>query len=252
MMRRILILGLTAALALSACQKAGDGQSNAGAQDGGVAAAPAPAPSAPLTAAEAFRLAFGKAAPATRTVPRGEPGNEETLTYTPAKLVPVGDVVALVSTATNSSDCHACSGALAIHYFRREGSGWKLAGSWPEILGGNGFGAPPEWRIRTDLGRPAYLVSETGWSGQGYTCASADLVELTPQAPLVQATAIPMHYDNAGVGTTPVINIDGKLDRGPDGKLRVTFTGSKTGFVDYALVGGKFTRVSPADLINDC
>ena len=248
-MRKLLILGAMA-LALSACTRAEPGKANADPRDGKTAAAP-PSQTA-LTAAEAFRLAFGKPAPAARTVARGEPGNEETLTYTPAKLVPVGDVMALVSTATNSSDCHACSGALAIHYFKREGSGWALAGSWPEILGGNGFGAPPEWRIRTDLGRPAYLVSETGWSGQGYTCASTDLVELTPQAPLVQATAIPMHYDNAGVGTIPVVNIDGKLDRGPDGKLRVTFTGSKTGFVDYELVGGKFTRVSPADLINDC
>ncbi len=61
-----------------------------------------------------------------------------------------------------------------------------------------------------------------------------------------------MHYDNAGVVTTPVVTIDGKLDRGPDGKLRVTFTGSKTGFVDYELVGGKSTRVSPAHLINEC
>lgn len=249
-MRRLLILGAVA-LALAACGPADGGKSDADPSGGKAAAAPSAAETA-LTTAEAFRMAFGKAAPVARTVSRGEPGDQETLTYTPAKLVPVGDVVALVSAATNGSDCHACSGALAIHYFKREGSAWRLAGSWPEIVGGNGFGQPPEWRIRTDLGRPAYLVADTGWSGQGYTCGKTDLVELTPEAPLVQATAIPMHYDNAGVGTTPVVNIDGKLGRGPDGKLRVTFTGSKTGFVDYALVGGKYTRVSPADLITDC
>lgn len=249
-MRRLLILG-SVVLALGACKQVDSGKSDADPRDGKVAAAP-PAAEAGLTAAAAFRMAFGKAAPAARTVARGEPGNEETLSYTPAGLVPVGEVMALVSTATNSSDCHACSGALAIHYFEREGAGWKLAGSWPEIVGGNGFGAPPEWRIRTDLGRPAYLVTETGWSGQGYTCSATDLVELTPAAPLVQATSIPMHYDNEGVGTPPVVTIDGTLDRGPDGKLRVTFTGTKSGFVDYVLVGGKFTRVSPADLINEC
>lgn len=247
-MRGLLIIGLVAGLTLSACGEGGAGKP-------ATAPTPAAAPPAavtPLAAAEAFRMAFGKAAPATRTVPRGEPGNEETLTYAPARLVPVGDVMALVSTATNSSDCHACSGALAIHYFRREAGSWKLAGSWPEILDGNGFGEPPSWNIRTDLGRPAYLVSDTGWTGQGYTCAQTDLVELTPTAPVVRARGIPMHYDNAGVGTTPVINIDGRLDQGPDGKLRVTFTGSTRGFVDYALVGETFTRVSPADLINDC
>ena len=249
-MHRWLIAGAVV-MALAACTPADGGKSDADPRDGKLAATP-PAAATTLTAADAFRMAFGKAAPASRTVARGEPGNEETLTYTPAKLVPVGEVMALVSTATNRSDCHACSGALAIHYFRREGAGWKLAGSWPEIVAGNGFGQPPEWRIRTDLGRPAYLVTDTGWSGQGFTCASTDLVELAPAAPLVQATGIPMHYDNAGVGTTPVVTIDGKLDRGPDGKLRVTFTGSKTGFVDYELVGGKFTRVSPADLINEC
>jgi hypothetical protein len=241
-MRKLLICG-AAALMLAACQKP--------AENGAAAPAAAAPQVRALTAAEAFRMAFGAPAPAARKVTR-QGDSEETLTYAPARLVPVdGGALALVSTAANASDCHACSGAMAIHYFRRENGAWKLAGSWPEILPGNGFGQPPDWRLRADLGQADYIVAEAGWTGQGYTCTSADIVELTPTAPRVLGEDIPLHYDNEGAGEPPVVNIDGKLGQGPDGKLRVTFTGSRSGFTDYARVGGKLERVSP-NTIDQC
>jgi hypothetical protein len=238
-MRKVLIL-TASLLALAACRQPAEP----------VVVDPGPPP--PLTAARAFEMAFGDAAPVERKVTREGVDYQETLTYRPAKLVPMSEGhVALVSLATNASDCHACSGAMAIHYLRRTGTTWTLEGGWPEIVGGNGFGAPPDWTVRTDLGEPLYIVAEAGWSGQGYTCSSADLIELMPGAPRVLGQDIPIHYDNEGVGTPPVVNIVGTLGRGPDGKLRVTFTGSKTGFTDYQIVGPALVRTSP-NLIDDC
>lgn len=253
-MRKVLIAAVSL-LALAACQKTP--AANADPRDGKVAAAPAGSAAtrlaAPLTEADAFRMAFGSAAPAVRKVTRPDGDYEEALTYSPARLAPLGELMVLVSTASSDHDCHACSGALAIHYFKRQNGSWVMSGAWPEILPGTGFGAPPDFTIRTDLGRPTWLQAEGGWSGQGYTCTSADLIELTPQGPVVRGENIPLHYDNAGVVDDPAqaTTVDGKLDRGPDGKLRVTFTGSKTGFTDYDMVGGKLTRVS-GNVIDDC
>jgi len=221
--------------------------------------APSPAPSparaspqavAPPSLHEAFRLAFGKPAPARRDVARdGEHG--ETLIYDPAELIPFGGGYALVSLGHNLSDCHVCAGAMAIHYLRRGSDGrWTATGAWPEILYGNGFGEPPRWRLRADLGVSAMIQSETGWSGQGYSCGSADLVELAPDGPKLRAEDIPLHYDDAGaVGDDRATVVDGEIAQGPHGGLRVTYKGSRAGVVDYALKDGRFSRVAgPADI----
>lgn len=214
---------------------------------------PAPAPAAPLTATEAFRLAFGAPPPVKRTARLPGFDNDQELTYSPGKLVPVGDQVALVSTATNASDCHACSGALAIHYFRREGTGWALAASAPEIVPGAGFGQPPDWRLRTDLGPARWIETEAGWTGQGYTCTSVDLIELTPHGAVLRGADIPTHYDNAGAAMdeSQVERQDGTLSWA-DGRLRVTYAGKRSGVAEYELVGGRFVRRTGHDLFQDC
>lgn len=213
-------------------------------------AAPAPAP---LTAADAFRMAFGSAPPAQRTGKLPGFDGEQILTYSAGKLVPVGDQVALVSTAVNQSDCHACSGALAVHYFRRSGDGWEVSASAPELVAGNGFGQPPEWRLRTDLGPGQWIQTEFGWTGQGYTCNSVDLIELTPTGPELRAASIPVHFDNAGaiMDESEAERQDGVLSWA-NGKLRVTYSGRRSGVAEYELVGGKYVRRSGHDLFEDC
>ncbi|MBX7249848.1 MAG: hypothetical protein K1X35_12500 [Caulobacteraceae bacterium] len=251
-MRRIMVLAATV-LALAACQKSANKAAPPSSDSESVAPPVAAAPPAPttLSADEAFRLAFGAPAPVQRSVTR-QNDFEEVLSYGSGKLVPLApDLVALVSTATNASDCHACSGALSVHYLKWDGTAWKRSGAWPELLYGNGFGAAPDWTVRQDLGRPNYLISQVGWTGQGYTCSSADVVYLGPDAPVVMGEGIPLHFDNEGVGEDPVVSIDGKLGRGPDGKLRVTFNGTRSGFTDYEIVGGKLHRVSE-NVIDSC
>ena len=224
--------------------------------------APAPASSAvasaaPLSADQAFRLAFGGPAPFERTARIPDYDNEQQLTYRPAKLVPLeGGLVALVSTATNASDCHACSGALAVHYFKRDAAGaWAVAGSWTELTSGNGFGQPPNWTARTDLGGSGHwLQIDAGWTGQGYTCAFSDLVELMPERPVMRGENIPTHFDNGGAALeeSQIVRQQGTIGSGPkSGWVRVSFSGTTTGTVDYEPVGGSLVRRSP-NLVNDC
>lgn len=241
----VAILAGVAALALAACERPADtakGQARAPAP----AAAQAPAPSL----AAAFEIAFGRPAPARRSVTKGE--QADTWIYDPARLIPVGERLALVSTGRHFSDCHVCAGALAVHYLERapEG-GWRTSGAWPEIIYGGGFGQPPEWRVREDLGHPLVIQAEAGSTGQGYTCASATLMELTASGPVIRADQIPTHYDNQGAvgeGEAPTV-IDGAIGRGPDGRLRVTYTGTKRAEVDYALRESRYVPVAgPADI----
>lgn len=246
-MRRVLLITGVVLLALAGCKKPESVPEAVGPDPvpPGQAAAPA------LAANDAFRMAFGSAPPAARKV-EGENGGD--FSYSPGKLVPVADgLVALVSTATNAQDCHACSGALAIHYLRREGSAWTLAGSWPEITPGQGFGAAPDWSVRADLAPGVWIAVEAGWTGQGYTCGSVDLIELTPAGAVMRGENLPTHYDNAGavMDETPAEEEDGTLSRTSDGKFRVTVSGSKTGTVDYELVGGRLVRRGPS-VITDC
>lgn len=250
-MRKLMwVAGVSALAVLTACKQPPAEQKGADAPP----AAPGSTAAALLSADQAFRMAFGTPAPAERTVKGPEAdATEQTYSYKPDKLVTVGDRLALVSTATNASDCHACAGALAIHYFERAGSAWKLAGSWPEITSGNGFGAPPEWRLRSDLGPATWLQTETGWTGQGYTCGAVSLIELTPQGAVLRGDHIPVHYDNAGavMDESQAESQDGTLTWA-DGKLRVTYTGKRPGVAEYEIVGGKFVRRSGHDLFQDC
>lgn len=242
------VLAAVAALSLAACERPTEK-----AEQQTRAPAPAAAPISAPSLAAAFELAFGRPAPARRTVAKGE--QADTWIYDPARLIPVGERLALISTGRHFSDCHVCAGAIAVHYLERGPGGvWAVSGAWPEILYGGGFGQPPEWRLRDDLGHPLVIQAEAGSTGQGYTCASATLVELTASGPVVRADQIPTHYDNQGAvgeGEAATV-IDGTIGRGPDGRLRVTYAGTKRAEVDYALRDGRYVAVSGPDDIARC
>ena len=246
-MRGFLVGAGVALLALAACKQ----PEPAAVGPDAVAPGPASDAPAPLSAGEAFRMAFGAAPPAKRKV-EGETGGD--FSYSPGKVVPVsGALAALVSTATNAQDCHACAGALAVHYFRHADGRWAPAGNWPELVPGQGFGAAPDWSVRADLKPGVWLAVETGWTGQGYSCGAVDLIELTPTGPFVRGSGIPVHYDNAGavMDEREAQREDGVISRLPDGKFRVTVSGSKTGTVDYEMVGDNLVRRGP-NVITDC
>ncbi|WP_336959008.1 hypothetical protein [Sphingobium aquiterrae] len=95
-------------------------------------------------------------------------------------------------------DCHGCSGALEIRYLNVGEKGFEPAGSWPDMIGGGSWGAPPDWQIREDLMPVPVIAASGGGTWQGYSCSSMTLVALTPDKPLLMAEAIPVSYDNGG------------------------------------------------------
>ena len=146
----------------------------------------------------AFRAAFGKPSPVTIGT------KDVAMTFTPAGLVDVdrsAGILALVANGQNKDDCHACTGSLSVRYVKRTPAGFQ---PWGKADGyqfnGNGFGGPPQWKVRRDLEDNPVLAIETGFTGQGYTCAAQDLAELTPDGAVTRAYGVPVEYDDSGVG----------------------------------------------------
>ncbi|HEY3813501.1 MAG TPA: hypothetical protein VGL66_09765 [Caulobacteraceae bacterium] len=227
------------------------------------AASVAPAPATPVQAPapasanpaedlkQAFAAAFGSAAPAVRIVTRD--GQETTLRYRPARLIPIGGHDALISEA-RSEGCHGCYGELALHYLARQGTGFKVIGAWPEISDGGSFGEPPSWTVRDDLFDGPALVVTAGGTWQGCTVAYADLIELTPDKPVVRANRVLTTYDDGG-------EADGSDDQSVDGAIRagqkgrafsVDYTGAHPRKIEYRLLGETYEADHGAPGLPSC
>ena len=109
---------------LAGCQQA---------PESGNAAAPTPSASPTVAGVRAlpeaeqlklaFRTTYGKDGAA--QVKDGEAG---TINVKPGRLMWIGDTAVLLSPGANESDCHACSGALAIAYLKPHGDGFAVTG----------------------------------------------------------------------------------------------------------------------------
>ena len=106
----------------------------------------------------AFEAAFGKAGQAELTT------DEETRIYRPSRLLRVGDRLVLLSEGKNVSDCHVCSGAVAVHYLREEGGRYSVVGSWPALIPGNGWGNPPDWTVSDSFSANPTVSAEVATS----------------------------------------------------------------------------------------
>lgn len=212
--------------------------------------AAAPAVAAPaLSEAAAFQTAWGSAPPVTYKTPDAG-ADDEPMTYSKGTLVPLGgDRVALVSEG-QGGESHASGGALAIHYLTSTPAGFTRTGAWPNIVDGGTFGAPPEWTIRTDLTPAPALVTTAGGTWQGYTCSWSDVVELTPERPILRTDAIPVAYDDGGAKEDGAEEMQGVL--APDIKgqsFSVRYTGDRTATVRYALQGRRYEATTSPDLL---
>ena len=115
--------------------------------------------------AAAFRAAFGRDRRATRMV------DGANVTYTPGGLRWLGDRAVLVSPGRSDQQCHACSGALAVHYLEAQGDDFRVAGEWLNGGGGADWGAAPEWRFSTELSDQLMLRTDTGGGNRGLSAA---------------------------------------------------------------------------------
>ena len=169
----------------------------------------------------AFRIAFGGSA--VRSTDLG------TLVYEPERLLSVGDQLVLISKGTNSRDCHACSGAIGIHYLIERADGWHVTGEWLTLAGGGTWGVPAsEWSISTTLLDYPVLYSEGGGAWQGCTSSVAQLVPLLPDG-VGDPTDIPIAFDNSG-GFGDLQSAQGKIMGIVKGvSFAVSFKGMKRG-----------------------
>lgn len=224
----------------------------AGAQARPAAAAVAPTAD-PLTpdqlTALAFRTAWGGPPPIERE--EGTGNQADTRTYRSGKLIALeGGRYALISDG-QGGEGHVNSGSLSIHYLQRTGDSFTRIGSWPGFLVSGTWGAPPTWKIRTDLTPSPTLVAEAGGTWQGYTCTWAHVIELTPDKPVVRIDQIPTSYSDGGAreeGETQ--SMEGVLLPGQKGKsMRVRYTGDVAAMVVYAKVGESYDPVNLPELL---
>lgn len=198
---------------------------------------------------DAFQAAWGSASPVTYRAP--DAGiDDEAMTYSRGTLVPLsGDRFALVSEG-QGGEGHVSAGALAIHYLTRTPSGFTRTSSWPNIVEGGTFGAPPEWTIRTDLTPAPALVTEAGGTWQGYSCSWSALVELTPERPILRTSAIPVAYDDSGAKGEGGEEMEGGLVSDMKGQsFSVRYTGDRSATVRYALRGQRYEATTSPDLL---
>ncbi|WP_066660481.1 MULTISPECIES: hypothetical protein [unclassified Sphingomonas] len=247
-LRRFNHVGITlvGALALLAgCQQAPE-SGNTTAQT--PSATPTPTGVRALPEAEqlklAFRTTYGKDGAA--QVQEDDAG---VINVKPGRLLWIGDVAVLLSPGANESDCHACSGALAIAYLKPQGDGFAVTGKWPTLVRGSGWGAVPEWRVvDTFTENPAVYV-ESGDAAQGYSCGGASITELKPDGP-VQSERIWLSASNEGAvdettgktfGGEPLIRLEGKIVDIVKGKSFAVQASGTAKFVErYDYRDGKF------------
>src|SRR3546814_65021 len=94
----------------------------------------------------------------------------ERLRYSPGRLVWIGDRAVLLSPGENLDKCHACTGALAIHYLEPAEEGFRVTGIWPALVQGSGSGEPPsDWSLSGDVAEYPVVDRAGGLTATGCT-----------------------------------------------------------------------------------
>ncbi|HEX8064006.1 MAG TPA: SHOCT domain-containing protein [Allosphingosinicella sp.] len=190
----------------------------------------------------AFEAAFGQRGPAERMV------RDYRMTFSPGALRWIGPRAVLVSPGVSQGGCHACTGALAVHYLEPDGGGFRVAGRWEDALAIGAYGKPPEWSLSTLLSVQPMLRTRIRDGNQGYFCASETFYELGPEGPRKVAD-IPVGYDDVGALGDTGKKIDGKIINAVRNQsFDVVYSGSRRfsehyvrGHGGFAVAGGKST-----------
>jgi hypothetical protein len=132
----------------------------------------------PEQLSRAFATAFGTSGSAALQVAG------RTINYKPARFFWLGDRGVLISSGTAAEDCHACSGTLAVHYLEASGDNFRVTGAWPDAVPGEGFGAPPRWKLTSQFTSAPAIYEEGGYTGQGCTSGAVTITELAPAGPI--------------------------------------------------------------------
>ncbi|MBV9931712.1 MAG: SHOCT domain-containing protein [Alphaproteobacteria bacterium] len=197
----------------------------------------------------AFAAAFGGATGEARAQVNGQ-----TVVYKPKDLFWIGDRAVLVSAGPSTDDCHACAGALAVHYLKANADKFEVTGSWPNLVGGAGWGKAPQWKLTNAFTSFPAIFEEGSGMGQGYVCASATLTELAPSGP-VSSGPIPLHYDNEGAVSDDAakVTIDGKIvNVKKDVSFDVAYAAAEPFTETWVRRGGKFVLQGGQTRVTQC
>ncbi len=172
-----------------------------------------------------FKAAFGKAAPAPRTI------EEQDYSFFPEAVQPLGrDMFALISMGNNDNMGHAETGMNAVHYLRKTAAGYEVIGEWFDIGSAGTFGQPAlRYGLTTKLGKNPYLITQAGGTWQGYTCERTSLTELMPTKPSERGS-FASGYSNSGAEEKKrkQQQLDGVITSAiPDVSFKVSFLGTR-------------------------
>lgn len=220
------LAGLALLATLAACGQSDEGGNQVAPPEASQEAAPATQHAVQTLPIEEQRSLAFRAAFAENPVLDVEDGQ---LRYTPARLEWIGDRAVLLSLGKNLDECHACTGALAVHYLEPAGDGFRVTGAWPTLIRGSGYGAPPsEWNLSDKFAQYPVVLVEGGYTAQGCTSGGITLTELRPDEP-VQSTLIRTIYSNqSGFGADNGAEIEGEIaniDKGAS--FDVVYSGSR-------------------------
>lgn len=165
-----------------------------------------------------------------------------------SRLVEVGQGRwALISEGV-SADPRISAGSLSIHYLRRTEGGFERLAAWPQIVTGGTRGLPPNWAVRQDLTPFAVIVAESGTTAQGRSCNRGELIELTPDRPVVRVNQLKMYFEDFGAPGGTTASFSGRLVPDQVGhSFRIDYEGSQPD-VTYVLQGETYKPVDPPDL----
>jgi hypothetical protein len=120
-------------------------------------------------------------------MPAASGSEEHQLDFTPLAFIDIApNIVALVSKGEGSNtdySCHACDGAMTMHYLKRGPQGFVVLGHWRIDSGGANYGAVNPWTIRTDLDDSPTMLISGEYMGMGCEIKIDTLVALTPTGP---------------------------------------------------------------------
>lgn len=203
---------------------------------GAFCSAPPDKPDPQLIAA--FRTAFGV---------KGEVAklSEIDATYRPYRLVRLGTAIVLLSKGEEIS-CQGCSAGFAIHYLKAGDRGLKVVGAWPDLILPAGHRAAPKVEVRDDLFDGPAIVARRSWAGQGCGVESADVIELTPDRPIVRAEGVRTWHADMDFSTDAWVHVlRGRIEPLARGRaFAVVYHGPRRLTVRYELGKGDAYQVA--------
>lgn len=216
----------------------------------------APAPTALASAAppsQGDRLAAAVAV----AFPRGKTAESEygdRYTFDTHKLVDVPFGPVLVSEGRAAKAAHVTPGRLDVAYLQAPGTGFALAKAYPAAVEMGGLGQMSEWSVSNKFADVPTIDAEGGYTGQGYSCASAILIELRPDSP-AEVASIQTLYDNSGsllLDGAKAMTIEGKIiNINKNHGFDVRYTGGKSFTQHWQREGDKYVRQG-ADQLPEC